>query len=236
MEFFKAFFFRSQIFLVLFLLGIGILGPFTSAKAESKKSGSFSLMFGPFRPDQVVASQAGITWRDIYGHGYSLFSEAEWEKEIIQKYGILAVGGGVGFIRATGKSLTSINPPRRSSESTEFQITPIGLNLTYRLCYFKNQFLVPYGRAGMDIYLFRELKEGDTTISGYRTGYHFAFGGAFLLDWMSPGSAVNMDLEWGINNTYLIFEYRYSHLNDFNKKHDFDFSTETWFGGIMFEY
>jgi len=238
MEFFKASFFRSQVFLVLFLLGIGILWPFTSAKAESKKSASYSLMFGPFRPDKIVArgDQGNISWRNVYGGGNSLFSGAEWEKEIIQKYGVLAVGGGVGFIRATGKSLKSINPPKTSAESTEFQIAPIGLNLTYRLVYFENQFLVPYGRAGMDIYLFRELKEGDTAISGYRTGYHYAFGGAFLLDWMSPGSAVNMDLEWGINNTYLIFEYRYSHINDFNKKHDFDFSTETWFGGIMFEY
>ncbi|MCX5859137.1 MAG: MXAN_2562 family outer membrane beta-barrel protein [Proteobacteria bacterium] len=224
-----------MVLIVFILSGIGIFWPFASAQAESKKSASFSLRFGPLRPDKVAAG--GITWRNVYGGGNSLFSGAEWEKEILQKYGVLAIGGEAGWIQASGKSLMGNNPGARSSgESIEFQIAPIGLNLTYRLMYFKNQFLVPFGRAGLDIYLFRERKEGDTTISGYRTGYHYAFGGAFLLDWLSPESGVNLDLEWGINNTYLIFEYRYSHINDFNKKHDFDFSTETWFGGIMFEY
>jgi hypothetical protein len=226
-----------SLFVLFFIIsGIGVCWPGSSAWADSKKSASLSLRFGPFRPDQVEASQAGITWRDVYGGGNSLFSGAEWEKEIIQKYGVLAIGGGAGWIQASGKSLKSVNPPRASAETTEFQIAPVDLNLTYRLAYFKNQFLVPFGRAGLDFYFFRERKEGDTTISGYRTGYHFAFGGALLLDWLSPESGVNLDLECGINNTYLTFEYRYSHINDFNKKHDFDFSTETWFGGIMFEY
>ncbi len=225
------------LFLFIFIVsGIEIFWPFASAQAESNKTASFSLMFGPFRPDQAGARQAGITWQDVYGGGNSLFSGAEWEREIIQKYGILAFGGGAGWIQASGKSLKSLNPPTSSGESTSFQIAPVGLNLTYRLAYFKNQFLVPFGRAGLDCYLFRERKEGSTTISGYRTGYHDAFGGAFLLDWLSPESAVNMDLDWGINNTYLIFEYRYSYINNFNQQHDFNFSTKTWFGGIMFEY
>ena len=228
----------SLFLLLLILSGIGVCWPGASAWADSKKSASLSLLFGPVRPDKIEARKAGVavSWRDVYGGGNSLFSGAEWEKEIIQKYGILAIGGGAGFIQASGKSLTSVNPPQSSGESTEFQIAPVSLNLTYRLAYFKNQFLVPFGRAGLDLYLFRERKEGDTIISGYRTGYHYAFGGALLLDWLSPESGVNLDLEWGINNTYLIFEYRYSHINDFKKKHDFDFSTETWFGGIMFEY
>ncbi|MDD5223559.1 MAG: MXAN_2562 family outer membrane beta-barrel protein [bacterium] len=228
----------SLLLTIFILSGIGIFWPFTSAQAESKKTASFSLRFGPFRPDNVEANgpTANVTWRDVYGGGNSLSFGAEWEREILQKYGILAIGGEAGWIQASGKSLQGTHPPRASAETTEFQIAPVGLNLTYRLAYFKNQFLVPYGRAGLDLYAFRERKEGNTTISGYRTGYHFAFGGAFLLDWLSPESGVNLDLDWGINNTYLIFEYRYSHVNDFNKKQDFDFSTETWFGGIMFEY
>jgi len=220
---------------IFIVSGAGIFWPFASAQAESKKSASLSLMFGPFRPDKVAAG--GIAWQDVYGGGHSLFSGAEWEKEILQKYGVLAIGGGAGWIQASGKSLKGKNPGAQASEeSTEFQIAPISLNLTYRLVYFENQFLVPFGRAGLDCYLFRERKEGDTTISGYRTGYHFAFGGALLIDWLSPVSAVNLDMDWGINNTYLIFEYRYSYVDNFNQKQDFDFSTETWFGGILFEY
>ena len=111
------------LFLSIFIVsGIGIFWPFASAQAESNKTASFSLMFGPFRPDQAGARQAGITWQDVYGGGNSLFSGAEWEREIIQKYGILAFGGGAGWIQASGKSLKSLSPPTSSGESTSFQI------------------------------------------------------------------------------------------------------------------
>lgn len=224
-------------FLIVFLLGVLFVMPASLGAEETPKRFSFSLLFGPYRPDQVAVSDAGRDWEDFYGKDHELFSGIEWDWEVLQKYGILSVGGGAAFVQADGHSLYSEGGSfAESPEKLTFRIIPLTVNVTYRLSILKDQIVVPYVRAGFGTYLFRESKSGDTTISGYRNGYHFGGGLALLLDFINPDNAVSLDLDFGINNTYLVFEYRSAFVDDFGKELDFDFSTQTWFGGILFEY
>jgi len=223
-------------FFVFFLILVTIM-PGTVRAKETEKQFSFSLVFGPYRPDKIEAGGAGRGWEDLYGKDYELFSGIEWDWEVIQKYGIVSVGGGVGYVQADGHSLYSeASGYTQSPEELTFHIVPLSCNVTYRFSYLQNQVLVPFVRTGLATYFFQESKAGDTTVSGYRSGYHFAGGVAFLLDFLNPASAVSLDLDFGINNTFLVFEYRASVIDDFGKDLDFDFSEETWFGGILFEY
>ena len=56
------------------------------------------------------------------------------------------------------------------------------------------------------------------------------------MDFFDRKHANKLDIDYGINNTYLIFEYRKATVDDFGEKEGFDFSNTTWFGGLMFEF
>ena len=48
--------------------------------------------------------------------------------------------------------------------------------------------------------------------------------------------AIRLDMDYGINHTYLVAEYRYSGINSFGGTEGFDFSARTLSGGLGFAF
>jgi hypothetical protein len=127
--------------------------------------------------------------------------EFEWMP--ITSYGKLGLGTGIGFTTVSGIAFAD------GSGNTANLITlPVELYLSYRLDFVKNQWIVPYGRIGGE---FQLASPTSSTISGgsFLTyeGFQWAAGGEFCLNILEPTTARGLDIWYGINNTYLYFEY-----------------------------
>ena len=79
------------------------------------------------------------------------------------------------------------------------------------LDFLHNQYVVPYGRFALAVAIPRIIDNFGTsetrTNLPTQKGIEFAFGGEFLLDWLEPRAAANLDREIGINHLFLFGEY-----------------------------
>lgn len=196
--------------------------------AESPQHFSFTIQGGPYVPDIPGYST-------IYGGSKKPLFEFAMEWQFLKLFGKLALGGSIGYMRDAGYGLFE-NDRTPSEIRFVFQVVPAKATLTYRAHYFKNQPVVPFGELGYDFYYFTENSAtGGHSFSGGKDGYHYGGGLQILLDILDEKSAGAMDADYGINNTFLIGEYRISKVNDFGKG-AWAFSSRTWFIGLMFEF
>lgn len=116
------------------------------------------------------------------------------------------LGLGVGYQYVFNRTVTY-----SSSDTSKMSANVIEVGATYRLDYFLNQYVVPYGRFALAFVFPHE----NATVGGVEVkpshsmqkGTEVAFGGEVLLDWLEPRSAANLDRDQGINNLYLFGEY-----------------------------
>lgn len=161
--------------------------------------------------------------------------ELETEWQFLRLFGKLGIGAGIGYMRDGGYGVFA-SDQTPSQLRFSFQVIPARATLYYRADYFKSQFFVPFGEFGYDYYYFNENSSGGGhSFSGGRDGYHYGGGLQFLLDIFDKKNAGSMDTDYGVNNTFLSLEYRISKVNDFGKG-VWDFSSKTWFAGLMFEF
>lgn len=203
----------------------------------SERAGAFSLRAGPYKPTDLVNDpSAAVTYEDVYGKGNAAMFAVDWEwQPLHHKYiGDLGLGVGAGFSRKKGKALKE--DLTQSKQETVLMLIPATADITYRMELWADQPFVPYGGAGVDYWYFSEGKTGDSATTGAKRGWHWRAGGQFLLDFLEPKSAGQLDANWGINNTYLFGEYRSINMDGFGKNEGFLFSDDTWSAGLLFEY
>lgn len=205
----------------------------------SDRSGAVALRAGLWRPDDLMRNTArpDLSFGDVYGGGSAGMFALDWEwQPLHHKYiGDLGIGVGAGFSRKKGKALKE--DLTSSKQATALMIIPGSADITYRMELWANQPFVPYGGAGVDYWYFSEGKVDDADTTGGKRGWHWRAGGELLLDFFEPSAAGNLDANWGINNTYLYGEYRSIKMNGLGKTPEgFDFSDNTFFGGLLFEY
>lgn len=200
----------------------------TEIHAESPQHFSFSIQGGPYVPKIQGYST-------IYGGSNKPMFEFAMEWQFLKLFGKLALGTSIGYMRDAGYGLFEQDNVQ-SEVRFVFQVVPAKATLFYRADLFKNQPVVPFGEFGYDFYYFTEdSATGGHSFSGGKDGYHYGGGLQILLDILDKESAGAMDADYGINNTFLTFEYRISKVNDFGKG-VWDFSSKTWFAGLMFEF
>jgi hypothetical protein len=206
----------------------------------SERSGSFALKAGPYVPTNILSRtpDATVKFSDLYGKGSGIMFGAEWEWQPLHHryYGALGFGAGADFWQRSGKALKEDGTV--SVQSTKFMLIPAKADMTYRLEIWPDQPLVPFAGVGFDYWYFSEKKTTGIAneVSGAKSGWHWRVGGEFLLDVFDQHAAGDMDRNWGINNTYLFAEYRAITITNFNRGSGFDFSANTWAGGLLFEY
>ena len=107
------------------------------------------------------------------------------------------------------------------------------------LRFVAEQPVVPYLGAGGAGVFFHEsrVEEPDINTSGMHYGYTGFAGVQFLLDKLDQRAAAHMDLDFGINNSYVYYEYRYQSLDDFgDDKGILDLTSQVHEIGLMFEF
>ncbi len=123
---------------------------------------------------------------------------------------------GIGFYQEKGFLQTASGAT--SSEADKFTIVPLALTLTGRLDFFDEQPIVPFGRVGLDYWMWEEnwfVVTPDTTdhiSNGGKYGWHFGGGLMILLDVFDRRAASRLEAISGINDTFVVAEYRNTRL------------------------
>jgi hypothetical protein len=226
---------------------VAILALAAPALAESPRWGAFDLQVGSYRPDIDSEFQGAATpYADIFGAGRPLLWGARFSRSLYWGWGTLDVGVGIGWWSKTGKGL--FQGGGTSGDSTALRVLPLQLSLTYRLDAFAGTVpLVPYGRLALERWQWWVTNGGGGTASvvggpegsGATNGWSAAAGLAFLLDFLDPGMAREMDRDVGVNHTYLFVEAARARVDDFGSKKSWKLSNDrslSWSGGILFVF
>jgi hypothetical protein len=224
------------------LLALALLLAAPAVRAESPRWGSFHFKLGSYRPDIDSEFTAGgscgavacAPYADLFGKSGSMVYRLEFARTLLSGAGTLDLGFGVGWWSKTAKGFIQ-GTSTRSGDDTSLRILPLSLSLTYRLdAWARTVPLAPYGRVALERYQWWATGGG----SGATNGWSGALGVAFLLDFLDPTLAREMDRDVGINGTYLFIEAGKAQVNDFGEK-SWDLSPDksvTWSGGILFVF
>lgn len=206
--------------------------------SEQKNAGSFRI--GTYTPSELAnPNNSDLTFDSIYDETNFpiLLYDHEWQ--FFQRFGKLSWKLGGGFYLAQGRGqFENINddPSARPRERFTLFVFPISIGLTYRLHYWKNQWVVPYMEGGADGFLFAEYRDDDQNPSmgaayGAAPAVHYSVGGSISLG-KDARSFLDLDREYGINAIFLTVEYRqYFALSD-----KYDFSGDAISGGVTAEF
>ncbi len=236
----------------------------SSARAESPRSGSFELGAGTYYPnidsgkfqypDGTAApgpvysdgTPAPGPYHQMFGNNRGWMFRAGVSRALFLYPGSFEIGFKTGFFRRTGYSL-SVNTDGSisntlSADKTTFNIIPTSATLTYRFDLLADRYrvpLAPYARVALDRYNWWIGKQtGGSAKSGATNGWSWTAGIALQLDFFDPDLARELDMDTGINHTYLFFDVTRSYVDDFGSSRSFDLSNRSvsYGGGILFVF
>jgi hypothetical protein len=210
---------------------------------ESPQRFALELRFGPYRPsiDDDFTSSPG-PYETVFGtDSRFLFGiEFDWQLLRIPMLGTLGPGLGWGYTRMNADAtLQSTGEP--SAEKTFISIMPMYGVAVFRVDVLARETPLPfvgYVKAGLGYGIYWTGNDLETQARGHTWGTHFALGGMLLLDAIDEHASIEIDNEWGINNTYFFFEWMRSDLNGFGTTEDHSvmrIGTHTWVLGLALE-
>ena len=175
-----------------------------STEEKSIITNSVSLRLGPVSFDQTEIQQVfGTSTTGLHLEiGASLY-------DFVNLY------AGTGFIQQMGVLVNTAGV--QSTEHDMLTIYPMALGGTVQAKIVENQILIPYASGGIDFWLWREnWVENDTeqAVSGGKSGWHYAFGGHLLLDFMDEVAASKLFVRFGVKDTYFTGEYRVQQIGE----------------------
>ncbi len=190
------------------VLGLGLLVVPGLAEAkprdkESPKSSTVALRYGPVTiNDETMADIYGTSDHEMLRFEYGLTSN------------FIEGTFGLGFYQELGFKLTGDGDA--TDEHVMMTIWPMNIDVVGRLDILREQPLVPFARVGVDAWLWNEnwgSKLPDSTVpaehvGGGKFGWHYGFGGMILLDSLDRKTADRVEANTGINDTFLVGEYR----------------------------
>jgi hypothetical protein len=186
------------------LTALLILCPLAQAgDAFHMKNSSMEFRVGP-------AALADSNIQAVYGEqGNQLF----FLESGLQMFRVLEFDAGIGLLRESDPALGQ-DSGEESGYTTRLSLLPVSLSGTFRLDLFDGQPLVPFASGGVDYWLWTEQQntgEGylqGTSTKGGKLGYHYGFGVNVLLDTFAQERASRAEARWGIEDSYLVVEYR----------------------------
>ncbi len=171
----------------------------------------FELRYGPYFP-----SSTSVT--DVYGEsGHGVL----WLEGGLKITRFAELDLGVGFYQELSTKVAVNDATSHSAEHTMMTAWPFTGALTARLDIKTEQFIVPTARIGMDYWLWREnwyvnsSVGGDSEMSGGELGWHWGLGVNLLLDRIEPQRASWLATSTGIDDTYLVVDWRQQSLGAF---------------------
>jgi hypothetical protein len=224
---------------------------------RTSKEWAVELRFGAYRPDvdSEVSGSGQTPYKTMFGGGRHLMSQLEVDWQFFQKFGSLAAAVATGYYSvgakafvadpATGKCVTDPNGACvRSGDSTSLRLIPVAALLVYRWDVAADLWqipLVPYAKLGFN-YTFWSITDGNGSVphfeggrgSGGTLGWQACAGISLMLDILDPDATRSLDMETGINHTYLFFEWDL--VDDLGVNHQLHVGDSSWIVGLMFEF
>ncbi|OGQ16955.1 MAG: hypothetical protein A3B70_01600 [Deltaproteobacteria bacterium RIFCSPHIGHO2_02_FULL_40_11] len=207
---------------------------------ESPQSWGFTFAGGTYRPTAYAGS--GVNFDNVYDSDQQFLGEKgiwgdlslEWNlyKGMLGKFAPKFTTGS-WLIYSEYDPLTDSGTDKKLYALWALPFFGGGV---YRAHYWKKQWVVPYMEAGYGII---RLQQGYQAVPAdrytvWRQAYTFGGGIQINANILDPNSAKSFDVNWGVNNTYLILSYR--ELRSM-KKDDFNFSgKELITAGLLFEF
>ena len=213
----------------------------------------FEMKFGPYAPQiDSEFDDAATPFRDLFGDGKALMMSGEFDVELWRRFGTVAIGGSLGYYKNETNALLDTNSTdtipsnstTRSAGVTSITLLPLALLAIYRFDWPTERWnfpLVPFAKLGLNYTLWWVNKGDGSTAefagekaTGGTLGWQFNGGASLLLDVLDPQSAKTLDLELGINHTYLFFEFIMT--KGFGPSNALHVGDTTWNAGIAFEF
>ncbi len=224
--------------------------PASSTHSDNPRFG-FELRFGPYRP-HVGSDEERDYYKLIYASGDddSMFEHRpmmktlEIDTYLSDSFGLLGLAFTFGHWRTEGPTRECDSPegctPETVGESTPgtdvtaLTIYPVGLALVYRFDLLKRRnsafVLVPYAKAGIDYYIWRNTVRGEVSEgemgrgTGGTLGARGTLGLSLNLDWIEPDAASRARGATGLADSYLFLEGSWLWADGFGDTTRFDMS------------
>jgi hypothetical protein len=220
---------------------------------ESPQWFALELRFAPYWP--AIDSQPGLTgtpYHTIFGNSPTILVTAELDFQALRipHFGTLGPGLSFGYTQMSAPAPLA-DGSGVSAENTSLEVFPFYAVAVLRADVLLRQFripIVPYAKLGVAFSLWRAFTDAGTSTfvnpttgqssSGFggTWGEQFALGGMLNLDWIDPRGAANLDDATGINHTYLFGEWMFANLDNFGSKSGLRVGTNTFCGGLAFEF
>jgi hypothetical protein len=222
-------------------------------KHESKQWFAIELRFAPYWP--AIDSQPGLTgnpYQTIFGRSARVLVSGEFDIQVYRIKHVGTIGPGLSF----GYSQMSAPAPLASgtglsAENTNIEVFPFYAVAVLRVDVLQRELrvpFVPYVKAGIAMSLWRSFTDSGTSTYtdpvtgntssafGATWGEQLALGGMLGLDWLDRRASASLDEATGINHTYLFGEWMYVNLDNFGSQHALRVGTNTFCGGLAFEF
>jgi hypothetical protein len=237
-----------KIRLICFVLAALVLIPgVSSAYIPSPQYGAFELKFGPYKPN--VDDEPGLdsrVYENTFNNKSMFLTVIEIDYQFWHPPGVsLGIGASVGFMQASAKSTLQEGSPGGSTDTSDYtvlNVIPMALMLVVRVDILADKFnvpLVPYGKIGLNWYVWWILNGGEMESaageggSGGTFGWQGTVGLAFLLDVLDPMTARTFDNEVGVNHTYLFAELMWAKVENFGTGDCLYLSTDNFIGATV---
>jgi len=119
-------------------------------------------------------------------------------------FSVLDIGSSVSFGRDSGSGILPLS--QLPSGKVSYDILPLEFYAVLRAQFSQKQWIVPYAGGGYSRFFYRQLIEGKTYARGSVNGMHLKAGLQFLLDPLDVKSAMRIYQNYGVINSYLVFE------------------------------
>lgn len=128
---------------------------------------------------------------------------------------LVEIGASAGFGQETGFLQTSDGAT--SDEHDMLSLYPLEGGLLVRLDFFNEQWLVPTGGIGANLWMWRENwyvpdSGTDDDRNGAKLGWHYSVGGMLRLDAFDRKAASELQATTGIDDTFIVCEYRHNYM------------------------
>jgi hypothetical protein len=220
------------------------VGPYADVTSQHA---AFEVRFGPYNP-KVDDNLSSPVYANFFGdtNRYMIGFEVDWQAWRAPYIGTLGLGVGWGYTQMAGVNKVEFNPPEGEeppnvSQESTLNIMPLYGVGVLRIDSLARNFhvpIVPYAKFGLS-WAFWWVNDGIGTATNdegakgrdVSVGYQAAIGGMFLLDILDPASALAADIESGVNNSYIFFEWS---MSDYGGE-QMNVGSSNWVTGLAFE-
>lgn len=185
---------------------------------------ALEVRFAPYWPEVDEEFGGSATpFEDTFGGQARVYFglELDWLPLRIPYVGALGPSFSWGYTRCTGRGIV-VSTGQQSESDTALNIMPMYVAGVLRADYLLRKWgipVVPYGKVGLGMGLWktsgagRTSRVGDTLGKGTAFGLHLGLGGAIALTAFDPTSQASMKDETGIESVNLFGEWMWANLD-----------------------